>query len=66
MDVTDFLCVLLCSSTVQIHESLGGRHACTCSDAGFIIQNGDRAEEKNIEEKGTQNGQGKQTNNTVK
>jgi hypothetical protein len=28
---------------VQIHESLGSRRACECSEAGFSSQNGDRA-----------------------
>jgi hypothetical protein len=41
MDVIGFLCVLLGSSTVQIHDSLGGRRACECSEAGFSSQNGD-------------------------
>jgi hypothetical protein len=43
MDVIDFLCVSLGSSTVQLHESLDSRHACTCSEAGVSSQNGDRA-----------------------
>jgi hypothetical protein len=43
MDVMSFLCVLLDSSTVQLHDSLGGRRACTCSEAGFNSQNSDHA-----------------------
>jgi hypothetical protein len=35
MDVIVFLCVSLGSSTVQLHDSLGNRRACTCSEAGF-------------------------------
>jgi hypothetical protein len=40
MDVIGFLFVSLGSSTVQFHESLGSR--CACSEAGFSSQNGDR------------------------
>jgi hypothetical protein len=43
MDVIYFLCVSLGSSTVQLHECLGNRSACACSEAGFSSQNGDRA-----------------------
>jgi hypothetical protein len=43
MDVIGFLCVSLGSSTVQLHDSLGSRHACTCSEASFSSQNCDRA-----------------------
>jgi hypothetical protein len=32
--------VSLGSSTVQLHDSLGSRHACSCSEAGFSSQNG--------------------------
>jgi hypothetical protein len=42
MDVIGFLCVSLGSSTVQLRESLYGRPACACSEAGFSSQNGDR------------------------
>jgi hypothetical protein len=42
MDVIGCPCVSLGSSTVQLHESLGSRRACACSDAGFSSQNGDR------------------------
>jgi hypothetical protein len=31
------------SSTIQLHDNLGSRHACACSEAGFSSQNGDRA-----------------------
>jgi hypothetical protein len=41
MDVMGFLCVSLGSSTVQLHDSLGGRHACGCSEDDFGSQNGD-------------------------
>jgi hypothetical protein len=43
MDVIGFLCVPLGSSTVQLHNSLGSRCACSCSEVGFSRQNGDRA-----------------------
>jgi hypothetical protein len=43
MDVIEFLCVSLGSSTVQLHDSLGSRRACAYSEAGFSTQNGDRA-----------------------
>jgi hypothetical protein len=43
MDIIGFLCVLLGSSTVQLHDSLGIRCACTCSGAGFRSHNGDHA-----------------------
>jgi hypothetical protein len=43
MDVIGFLFVSLGSSTVQLHDSLGSRRACACSDTGFSSQNGDRA-----------------------
>jgi hypothetical protein len=33
MDIIGFLCVSLCSSTVQLLDSLGSRHACACSEA---------------------------------
>jgi hypothetical protein len=36
------LCVSLGSSTVQLHDSLGSRRECTCSEAGFSSQNGYR------------------------
>jgi hypothetical protein len=41
MDVIDFLCVSLRSSTIQLHELLGRRRSCVCSEAGFSSQNGD-------------------------
>jgi hypothetical protein len=43
MDVIGFLCVSLGSNTVQLHENLGSRRSCTCSEVGFSSQNGDRA-----------------------
>jgi hypothetical protein len=43
MDVICFLYVSLDSSTVQLHGSIGSRHACTSSEAGFSSQSGDRA-----------------------
>jgi hypothetical protein len=43
MDVIGFLCVLPGSSTVQLHDSLGSRDACACSEVGFSSQHGDRA-----------------------
>jgi hypothetical protein len=43
MDVVGFLCVSLGSCTVQLHDSLGSKRACPCSEAGFSTQNGDRA-----------------------
>jgi hypothetical protein len=36
-----FIYVSLGSSTVQLHDSLGSR--CACSEGGFSSQNGDRA-----------------------
>jgi hypothetical protein len=33
----------LCSSTVQLDDILDSRRACSCSEAGFSSQNGDRA-----------------------
>jgi hypothetical protein len=35
MDAMGFLYVSLCSSTDQLHESLGSRRACVRSEAGF-------------------------------
>jgi hypothetical protein len=43
MNVISFLRVSLGSSKVQLHDSLGSRHTCACSEAGFSSQNGDRA-----------------------
>jgi hypothetical protein len=43
MDVIGFLYVSLGSSTVQLHDSLGSRRSCACSEAGFSSQGGDRA-----------------------
>jgi hypothetical protein len=40
VDVIGFLCVSLCSSTVELHDSIGSRRACACSEAGFHSQNG--------------------------
>jgi hypothetical protein len=50
MDVIGFLCVSLRSSIVQLHDSLGTRRECVCSQAGFSSQNGDRPEECTNEE----------------
>jgi hypothetical protein len=50
MDVIGFLCVSLCSSTVHLHDSLGSRLGCTCSEDGFSSQNGDRIWEYTTEE----------------
>jgi hypothetical protein len=41
MDVTGFLCVSLGSSTVQFHDSLSSKRA--CSEVSFSSQHGDRA-----------------------
>jgi hypothetical protein len=42
--VMDVICsVSVDSSTVQLHDSLGSRRACACSEAGFSSQNYDRA-----------------------
>jgi hypothetical protein len=41
MDVIGFLSVSPGSSTIQLHDSLGSRYACACSEAGFNSQNGD-------------------------
>jgi hypothetical protein len=43
MDLIGFLCISLGSSSVQLHDSLGSRCACSCSEAGFSSQNGDHA-----------------------
>jgi hypothetical protein len=43
IDVIGFLCVPLGSSTVQLHDSLGRRRVCACSEADFSSQNGDSA-----------------------
>jgi hypothetical protein len=50
MDVMGFPCVSLGSSIVQLHDSLGIRCACACSEAGFSSQNGDCTEDCTIEE----------------
>jgi hypothetical protein len=44
MEVIGFLCVSLGSSTIQLHDGVGSRRACacTCSEAHFSSQNGDR------------------------
>jgi hypothetical protein len=41
MEVIRVLCVSRGSSSVQFHESLGRRSACTSSEAGFGSKNGD-------------------------
>jgi hypothetical protein len=43
MEVIGFLYVSLGNRTIQLHDSLGSRHACACSEADFSSQNGDRA-----------------------
>jgi hypothetical protein len=43
MDVICFLCVSLGSSTVHLHDIIGSRRACACSEAGFSSENGYRA-----------------------
>jgi hypothetical protein len=43
MNVIGFLCVSLGSSTVQLHDSLGTRCACSCSEAGFSSQSSNHA-----------------------
>jgi hypothetical protein len=40
MDIIGFLCVSICSSTVQLLGSLGNRRTSACSEDGFISQNG--------------------------
>jgi hypothetical protein len=50
MDVLGFLYVSLGNSTVQLHDSLGSRRACACSEAGFSNQNGTMLEECTTEE----------------
>jgi hypothetical protein len=50
MEVIGFLYVSLGSSTIQLHESLGSRRACACSEACLSIQNGDCVSECTIEE----------------
>jgi hypothetical protein len=41
MDVIGLLCASLGSSTVLLHDTLGSRRACACSEAGFSSHNGD-------------------------
>jgi hypothetical protein len=43
MDVIGFLCVSLGGRTVELHDSLGSRCACACSEADVGSQNGDHA-----------------------
>jgi hypothetical protein len=43
MDVIEFPYLSLGSSIVQLHDSLCSRCTCTCSEAGFSIQNDDHA-----------------------
>jgi hypothetical protein len=43
MDVMGSLCVSVDSSTVQLHDNLGNRRVCTCSETGFSSQNGDHS-----------------------
>jgi hypothetical protein len=43
MDATGFVRVSLGSSTVQFHDSLGSRHECASSEAGFSSEYVDRA-----------------------
>jgi hypothetical protein len=50
MDVMCFLCASLGSRTVQLHDSIGSRRACACSEAAFSGKNDDRAEECTTEE----------------
>jgi hypothetical protein len=45
MDVIGIPCVSLGSSTVQLHDSLGDRRECACSEACFSNQNGDELED---------------------
>jgi hypothetical protein len=40
MDVINFLCVSIGSSTVKLNDSLSSRRAYACSGAGFNSQNG--------------------------
>jgi hypothetical protein len=48
-----FLSVSLCGSTEQLHDSLGSRRACACSEAGFSSQNGDSTSGYTTEEQGS-------------
>jgi hypothetical protein len=43
MNVIGFLCISPGSSAVQLHNSLGSRRECACSEDGFSSQNGVRA-----------------------
>jgi hypothetical protein len=43
MYVRGFLCVSLGSNTIQLHNSLGNRRACACSEASFSSKNCDCA-----------------------
>jgi hypothetical protein len=42
--IIGFLSVSLGSSKLQLHDSLCSRHACSCSEAGFSGQDGDRVD----------------------
>jgi hypothetical protein len=42
MDLIGFVCVSLGSNTARLHDSLGYRPECACSEAGFSSQDGDR------------------------
>jgi hypothetical protein len=50
MDVIGFLCISLGSSTVQLHDSLGSRRACACSEPGFSSQKATLLEEYTTKE----------------
>jgi hypothetical protein len=50
MDVIGFTCVSLGSSTVQLHNSLGSRRACSSSEFRFSSQNGNVLEVCTTEE----------------
>jgi hypothetical protein len=50
MDVIVFLCASLGSSTVQLHDILGSRRACACSEAVSVVKMATAREEYTTEE----------------
>jgi hypothetical protein len=50
MDVIGFLSISLGSSTVQLHDSLGSRCACTCSETVSVVKVATVLEEYTTEE----------------
>jgi hypothetical protein len=53
MKIIGFLCASLDSSTVQLHDSLGSRHACACSEGVSGVKMATVLRESNTEEQGS-------------